>query len=67
MTLTMSSSMQIFFFKFFRKFKWNLILDISNIVFHLKKYIELDFEDIEFYIELDSIKIKFKKQGIFSK
>ena len=59
--------MQIFFFKFFRKFKWNLILDISNIVFHLKKYIELDFEDIEFYIELDSIKIKFKKQGIFSK
>ena len=38
--------MQIFFYKFFGKFKWNLILDISNIVFHFKKYIELDFEDI---------------------
>ena len=42
-------------------------LNIANIEFHLKIYIELDFEDIEFYIELDSIKIKFKKQGIFSK
>ena len=35
--------------------------DISNVEFHLKIYIELDFEDIEFYTDLDFVKIKFKK------
>ena len=35
--------------------------DISNVEFHLKIYIEFDFEDIEFYIDLDFVKIELKK------
>ena len=42
-------------------------LDIANVDFHLKIYIELDFENIEFYIELNFDKIEFKKQGHFAK
>ena len=42
-------------------------LDITNVDFHLKIYIELDFENIEFYIELNFDKIEFKKQGHFAK
>ena len=39
-------------------------LDIANVEFHLKIYIELDFEDIEFYTELDFVKIEFKNRNI---
>ena len=35
--------------------------DISNVKFYLKIYIELDFKDIEFYTDLDFVKIEFKK------
>ena len=35
--------------------------DINNVEFHLKIYIELDFEDIKFYIHLDFVKIELKK------
>ena len=34
-------------------------LNSANIKFYFKKNIELDFEDIEFYTELDFVKIKF--------
>ena len=33
-------------------------LIITNIEFHLKIYIELDFEDIKFYTELNFVKIE---------
>ena len=39
-------------------------LNIANVEFHLKIYIEFDFEDIEFYTELDFIKIKFQNIDI---
>ena len=39
-------------------------LNIASVEFHLKIYIELNFE---FYTELDFIKIKFKKYGYFAK
>jgi len=42
-------------------------LNIANIEFHLKIYIELDFENIEFYTKLDFVKIKFQKQKYFAK
>ena len=38
--------------------------DIANVAFHLKIYIELDFEDIEFYTELNFVKIEFKNWNI---
>ena len=40
--------------------------DIINIefYFHLKIYIELDFEDIEFYTELNFVKIEFQNMVI---
>ena len=41
--------------------------DIVNVEFHLKIYIELDFENIKFYIELNFVKIKFKKYEYFAK
>ena len=39
-------------------------LDIANVEFYLKIYIELDFEDIEFYTELNFVKISLKKNDI---
>ena len=39
-------------------------LDIANVEFYLKIYIELDFEDIEFYTELNFVKIKFQNMNI---
>ena len=42
-------------------------LDIANVEFHLKIYIELDFENIEFYTKPDFVKIEFKKQKHFAK
>jgi len=42
-------------------------LNIANVKFHSKTYIELDFEEIEFYTEFDFVKIKFKKQEYFTK
>ena len=39
-------------------------LDITNVEFYLKIYLKLDFEDIEFYTELDFIKIKLQNKGI---
>ena len=36
-------------------------LIITNIEFHLKIYIELDFKDIELYTEFYFVKIEFKK------
>jgi len=42
-------------------------LDIANVKFHLKIYIELNFEDIEFYTKLDFVKIEFRKQRHFAK
>ena len=42
-------------------------LDIAIVKFHLKIYIELDFKDIEFYTELNFVKIELKKYGHFVK
>ena len=39
-------------------------LDIANVEFHLKIYIKLDLENIEFYTWLNFVKIKFKKRDI---
>ena len=39
-------------------------LDIVNIKFYLKIYIELDFKNIEFYTEFDFVKIEFQNMGI---
>ena len=39
-------------------------LNISNVEFHLKIYIELNFEDIKFYTEFDFVKISFKNMSI---
>ena len=51
----MSSSMHILPLKFFEN------LSEINVEFYLKIYIELDFEDIEFYTEFDFVKIGFQK------
>jgi len=42
-------------------------LDIANIEFHLKIYIELNFKDIELYTEFYFVKIEFKKWEYFAK
>ena len=42
-------------------------LNIANVEFHLKIYIKLKFEDIEFYTKFDFVKIKFKKHRHFAK
>ena len=42
-------------------------LNIADVEFHLKIYIELDFENIEFYTELDFVKIEIQKQKHFAK
>ena len=34
-------------------------LDIANVEFYLKIYIELDFENIKFYAKLNFVKIEF--------
>ena len=39
-------------------------LNITNVEFYLKIHIELDFEDIAFYIELNFVKIEFQNRGI---
>lgn len=35
-----------------------------NVEFYLKKHMEFNFEDIEFYTKLDFVKIKFQKKNI---
>ena len=49
------------------KFFENLNGTRHNVEFHLKIYIELDFENLEFYTEFNFIKIKFKKHRHFIK
>ena len=39
-------------------------LDIINVEFYLKIHIEIDFENINFYIKLDYVKIKFQNRNI---
>ena len=39
-------------------------LDIVNIEFYLKIHRELDFEDFEFYVELNFVKIEFQNMSI---
>ena len=39
-------------------------LDIANVEFYLRVHIELNFEDIKFYAELDFVKIEFQNMGI---
>ena len=63
MTLAISNSMHILQLKFFE----NLSGTQHNVEFHLKIYIELDFENLEFYTEFDFIKIKFQKHRHFTK
>ena len=50
--------MLLFFKLNFNKIKLQIKFDIGNVEFHLKIFIELDFEDIEFYIDLDFVKAK---------
>ena len=42
-------------------------LNITNVEFHLRIYIKLDFEDIKFYTKLNFVKIEFQKHGHFAK
>ena len=63
-TLAISSSMHILSLKFFFE---NLSGTRQYVEFHLKIYIELDFENIEFYTKPDFVKIELKKKGYFAK
>ena len=53
--------MLLFFKLNFNRIELQIKFDISNVKFHLKIYIKLDFEDIEFNTDLDFIKIEFRK------
>ena len=64
--------MLLFFKLNFNRIELQMKFDISNVKFHLKIYIELDFGDNEFYTKfdfnkLDFVKIEFKKQRHFAK
>ena len=39
-------------------------LDVANVKFYLKIYIEFNCENIEYYIELDFVKIEFQNRSI---
>ena len=39
-------------------------LDITNVEFYLKIYLKLNSKDIEFYTELDFVKIEIQNKGI---